>query len=707
MSRKKSSVRRTSPSGGRGDRSIEAYREKRNFARTPEPAPAAAASTPSATGHEFVVHRHEARRLHYDLRLEMDGVLCSFAVPRGFSYDPREKRLAVRTEDHPLAYLEFHGVIPRGEYGAGTMTIWDRGRYTLLQGESGREGLLQGKLEIVLAGRKLRGEWHLVATQREKQEWLLFKKNDHSAREGDDPAFEVDFSAVSRVRAGTRWTPLEVVELPAPPLVDPGWLYEMEFEGRRALVTKEGDRVRMRGGMEADLGTLEGALLRDLQRLRAGRLVMDGVLVALDTQERPSLEVLAEVLRGKATAPTCYYAFDLLALEDWDLRELPLRERKKALRSAIPETGHVLFVDHVEEQGGELLRVVESAALPGIIAKRADSPYHGGDAPWRRWRAGAPKAPPEVGVREALERAGTSPPSAQRRIRFTHRDKVYWPGLRITKGELLDYYQAAAGLLIPYLRQRPLHLFRWPDGIEGESFYQKNTPSHFPAWIPTEVIPTEAHQKPIRYTLCNETSALLYLINTGSIDLHPWHSRLGTLDQPDWAVIDLDPKGAPFAHVVRLARSIGRLLRGIGLASHLKTSGSTGLHIYLPLQAGYTYEQARMFCEGVARFTVREHPDIATVERNVDQRRGRVYVDFLQNRKGQTIVPPYVVRPVPAASVSTPLLWDELETGLQPADFTMRHALERFERLGDLFRPVLTDGQDLLPAIAALAQLVR
>jgi len=211
-------------------------------------------------------------------------------------------------------------------------------------------------------------------------------------------------------------------------------------------------------------------------------------------------------------------------------------------------------------------------------------------------------------------------------------------------------------------------------------------------------------EDPVFYAMCNDRKTLLTLINTGSIDLHPWMSRKGSLDSPDWAFIDLDPKEAPFSSVVRIARTVGRLLRGVGIEPYLKTSGSTGLHVCIPLKQGYTFDQSRMFCEAVARLVVRDHADIATVERAVSRREGRVYVDFLQNRREQTIVPPYVVRPVEAASVSMPLAWDELETEFAVADFTLVNAPARIEKTGDLFRTALSAPQDLGPAIQTLGK---
>ena len=211
-------------------------------------------------------------------------------------------------------------------------------------------------------------------------------------------------------------------------------------------------------------------------------------------------------------------------------------------------------------------------------------------------------------------------------------------------------------------------------------------------------------EEPTFYAVCNDRRSLLTLVNLGTIDLHPWLSRRGSLESPDWSILDLDPKEAPFSNVVKIARVLGKLLRGIGIEPYLKTSGSTGLHVCIPLKPGYTYDQSRMFCEAIARLVVREHADIATVDRVVSKRGGRVYVDFLQNRREQTVVPAYVVRPVEAASVSMPLAWDELEGELRISDFTIATAPSRVERTGDLFRTALRQPQDLANAIRALSR---
>ncbi len=675
---------------------LEDYDRKRDFSRTREPAPRRPGKR--AQGEPvFVVHRHEARRLHYDLRIERGGVLLSWAVPKGFSYDPADKHLAVRTEDHPLEYEDFSGVIPRGEYGAGTMTIWDRGRCTFLNGEQGVE---EGELKLVLRGRRLRGEWHLVKTKQGPNTWLLFKSRDRFSGVRRDSALGTDLARAEEAPFPRRVRPMECGAR-AEPFSDPGWLFEARFAGRRVLGEKRGEELRLLGVRKAP-----PPVLADLARIRAENALLDGVLVALDEDERPSKSLLEERLASGGDG-VLYHAFDLLYFEDYDLRPLGTLERKGALRALIPPLQHVLFTDHVLGRGEELALAVRAAGLPAMIAKRAESPYRAGPSPdWRAIEVAPSAQSAGVPVSRALQRS--SKERSPSRVQFSHLDKVFWPAEGFTKGDLLSYYEQVADVLLPYLKDRPIHLNRFPDGIEGKSFYQKEAKEQTPDWVATvEIASKHRSGGKLRYMVCNDRDTLLYLVNLGSIDLHPWMSRVRSQDSPDWAVIDLDPKEAPFADVIRIAREVGKLLRGIGLAPLLKTSGASGLHVFLGLQPGFGYEQSEMFCESVARIVARELSEIATVERALGERGGKVYIDFGQNRKGQTVVPPYVVRPVRGATVSTPLAWDELEEDLHPSRFTIQNVPERLIRLGDLFRPLLEAPQDLATAIPALEEYLK
>lgn len=676
---------------------LDEYRRKRDFARTPEPAPGPLRTAAEAP--VFVVHRHEARNLHYDLRLEADGVLRSWAVPRGFSYQPGDKRLAVRTEDHPLEYEHFHGRIPKGEYGAGTMRIWDRGRYQLVKITDWATALQQGEVKVRLFGRRLRGEWHLVKTNQGKNTWLLFKSRDRWSGTSRDSALGVDLDAAVEAPLPAAVAPMRCGGERAP-FADPDWLFEMDLRGLRTFAGVAGGRGFLRG-----LERPPASLLQELSRLRADQALIDGVLVALDPNERPCPATLADRLARGDDDRLCYYAFDLLHWEDYDLRPLPLLDRKAALRALLPEPGRVLFVDHVVGSGPLLLDAIGRAGLPGAIAKRARSGYAAGpSADWLRVPASATATEAILPVRQALA-GGAVAGGGPARVKLSNLDKVWFPQDGITKGDVLAWYGAVADLLLPHLRDRPVHLNRFPDGIDGKSFYQREAKAGTPAWIRTE--PLQRDDGIVPHHVCNDRDTLLYLVNLGSIDLHPWLSRVGSPDSPDFAVLDLDAKESPFGDVVRIARAAGRLLRGIGLQPLLKTSGASGMHVYIPLRPGYSYDHSRMFTEAVARVLARELPDIATVERLPRSRAGKVYLDFLQNRRSQTVVPPYAVRPVPGAQVSMPLHWDELEGDLHPSHFTVRTALDRVLRLGDLFRPALEQGTDLLPAIDALQQVLR
>lgn len=681
--------------------SLEDYEGKRDFGRTPEPAPGAPAERGTSV---FVVHRHEARRLHYDLRLEMNGVLKSWAVPKGFSYDPADKHLAVRTEDHPIEYETFEGMIPKGEYGAGTMTIWDHGRYRVLADGDPAAAVETGKFEVEMYGRRLRGEWHLVKT---KQNWLMFKARDRHAVTDDLPALNMDLTAAEPAPLPARPRPMEPGES-VEPFSDPGWLYEMKFVGRRVLVAKRPEGVRFVAARDgAKLAAALPRVMKALGAMRAESALLDGVLVALDRHGRPSAELLSQALGGDAAIEVQLYAFDLLYFDGFDLRELALLDRKSALGALLPPDPSLLYVDHVAGKGEDLLRSVAAAGLPGVIAKRSASRYLGGRSPdWREVAADASVADHDGSVEEALQGVA-SKGGRPTRVALTNLEKVYWPAEGYTKGDLLVYYEQVAEFLLPHLRGRPVHLFRWPDGIHGKNFYQQNAPDGCPDWVRTETIQRGHKENPIQQIVCDDRDTLLYLVNLGSIDIHPWMSSVGSLESPDWTVIDLDPKRAPFSDVVKIAREVGKLLRGIGLRPLLKTSGASGLHIYIPLVPGYTYDQARMFCEGVSRWIAKEHRDIATVERAIAGRGARVYVDFMQNRRGQTVVPPYAVRPVEGATISMPLDWDELTGDLHPSQFTIATGPPRLADRGDLFRPVLEDRQDLMPAIAALQDWLR
>jgi bifunctional non-homologous end joining protein LigD len=290
-------------------------------------------------------------------------------------------------------------------------------------------------------------------------------------------------------------------------------------------------------------------------------------------------------------------------------------------------------------------------------------------------------------------------------LKFTNLNKVFYPQDGFTKRDVINYYDSVADLLLPYLRDHPLSLKRYPNGIDRDFFFQKNTPESFPEWFRTVVI--ESEERTIRFAIAENRASLLYLANLACIDQNPWMSRVGNLSNPDFLLIDLDPYHCGYDRIVEAAQLIRKHLEKIGLEGFAKTTGGDGMHIYLPLDPVYSYDQVRSFAEILARIVTHERPDLFTTPRTVAQReKGKVYFDYLQIREGATISAPYVLRAYSGAPVSTPLRWSEVQRGLTPAQFTLRNAPDRFARLGDLFAPVLSIRQRLEPAIERLQGLV-
>jgi bifunctional non-homologous end joining protein LigD len=832
------------------DTRLSRYREKRALDRTPEPA----GSIPRGAGRLFVVHKHAARHLHFDLRLEMDGVLRSWAVPKGPSYDTADKRLAVLVEDHPIEYGDFEGVIPAGNYGAGGVILWDRGRWTPIGDPA--EGMLKGKLLFRLDGYKLHGLWTLVKIKKGDKEWLLIKERDGYATPGGRPVPEgsvLSGRLVEDVKAGTdletpllaalppREAPSRTVhaadvdlmlcETADKPFSRDGWVFELKLDGYRILAEKDGGlgRLRTRNGGDITAGFPE--IVRSIAALPYSHAVIDGEIVVLDEAGKPSFGRLQQrarlrkpydIRRAEVELPASFFAFDLLAIGPRDLRNLPLLRRKALLRQVVPVVGPVRYLDHVEREGERFFQEVERMGLEGLVAKRGDAPYRGGRSPaWLKLRAArtadlvvigftAPRgsrtaigalhlgqyangklryagrvgsgftdrelaalrielererrrAPPATGIpgdakgstwveprrvvevrftewtkdgllrqpvfvrwrddKEPKECVAESdqappvtidpPPVPRRRSRVAERPtvaisnptKIYWPADGYTKADLVEYYRTISPWLLPYLRERPVVLTRYPDGIDGKSFYQKDAPESTPDWVRTEPIWSEDTAREIHYIVCDDLETLLFLANLGSIPLHLWGSRVGSLEKPDWCVIDLDPKEAPFTDVITIARHLHDLCEDAGLPNFVKTTGKSGLHVIIPLGRQCTWDEARSLGELLARMVLRTHGDITTITRTIEKRGRKVYLDYMQNRRGQLIAAPFCVRPLPGAPVSMPLEWREVNARLDPRRFTIRTAPPRMKKLGhDPLAPVLELTPDLHAALESLAR---
>jgi len=834
---------------------LSAYRAKRSLDRTPEPgAKVVPAAAPGALqGGLFVVHKHAARNMHFDLRLEMDGVLQSWAVPKGPSADPKEKRLAVHVEDHPIEYGDFEGIIPEGNYGAGGVIVWDRGAWVPL--EDPHQGMEKGKLLFDLKGYKLHGRWTLVKIKKGVKEWLLIKERDgYVATDGTFPEESVlSGLTVEALRDGQTRVPKikqELTRLKAPrrsvavadtelmlaetrekAFTKAGWLFELKLDGYRLRAAREGGEARLISRNGHDLAASFPEIARAVAALPYEHVVLDGEVVVMGDSGHPSFQRLQnrarlsrpiEIRRAAVEAPATLYVFDLLAFEEFDVRPLPLVKRKAILEKLLPPTGALRYVEHFETKGEALFEQVVQLGLEGIVAKRADSHYRAGrSADWLKIRAdrsgdfvvvgftspkgsrggfgaldlgafadgklmyagrvgsgfdaaqlkavtaqleqlrraepaftgAAPKddthtwVEPELVVevrykewtdegllrqpvflrfrddkpaaecempgrgkteegRDAGPEAPTLPSSPfplPREVKFSNLDKVFWPDDKYTKGDLVEYYRAISPWLLPYLKDRPVVLTRYPDGITGKWFFQKDAPPFAPEWLRTERMWSEDTKRDIDYFVCDDEASLLYLANLGTIPLHVWGSRVATLELPDWCILDLDPKEAPFRHVVTVARAIHKLCDDIELPSFIKTSGSTGLHVLLPLGRQCTYEQARSLGGLLARVVAAQLPEIATVTRQVGKRGARVYLDWIQNGHGRLLVAPFSVRPLPGAPVSMPLRWSDVTPKLDIRKFTIANAPARMKKLKD--DPLLTV-LDLKPdLVSALERL--
>ena len=374
----------------------------------------------SASGQLFVVQKHAARHLHYDLRLEMDGVLKSWAVPKGPSYDMSEKRLAVHVEDHPLDYADFEGVIPTGNYGAGGMIVWDRGEWVPL--EDWREGLVKGKLLFELRGIKLHGRWTLVKIKKSEKDWLLIKERDayvaspgnqfaetsvlsgltvEEIKEGRSPAAALrsalERTDALRAQVDPRMVDVMLAEPASEAFTRDDWVFELKMDGYRLLASKVRGDVLLLTRNGNDYTAVFPEVVRALKALPLDDFIIDGEVVVLDQQGRPSFSLLQR--RGRLSSPieirhatvelaATFYAFDFIGYESFDLRPLPLVERKALLLEAFPKFGVVRTLDHISREGERFLEEVDALGLEGIIAKKADAPYRGGRSDkWLKMKA--------------------------------------------------------------------------------------------------------------------------------------------------------------------------------------------------------------------------------------------------------------------------------------------------------------------------------
>lgn len=832
---------------------LQDYEKKREFDQTPEPAADANARPAGLTGSVFCIQRHDARRLHFDLRMEIGGTLKSWAVPEGPTLDPTIKRLAVMVEDHPMQYATFEGNIPKGNYGAGSMMLWDLGEFEVLEGKTAEQQLERGDFKFRLRGQKLRGDFALVRLKNSVKgnEWLLLKKKDAVAQVGWTTAAlewsvatgrtqdEIAHEMPARSLGTPAKMPKKIVPMLAQLATEPprgaDWMFELKWDGVRAVCFFSGGQIRFDSRKSTPIERQYPELQSIAQRLKCESAILDGEIAALDEAGRPRFQrIQPRIMATDANAiqqltksnPVVFFAFDLLYCNGRDLRSMPLRDRRRLLTAIADPSPVFRLSESLDGDPSEIMQVVQAQELEGLVAKHLGSLYEPSRSrSWLKLKAnreqefvicgytegqrehframvlgcydgkrlhwagnvgtgfdmktmkmlrekmdplavkkcpfperpdftepvqwvkpelvcsvryfewlttGRFRSPVYLGLRPDIDPSDcvlepisapaqpiarppliTGPADEQsltvdgQRLKFTNTNKVYYPADNVLKRDVLNYYDAVAHLLIPHWKDRPLSLRRYPEGIQHEGFFQKHAAEGFPDWMRRETVMAE-NDEPRLQAIGQGRAELLFLTNLGCIDQNPWMSRVETLDHPDFLLIDLDPFECPYDKIIEAAHVVRRKLDLLELTGYPKTTGGNGLHIYVPLEPIYSYEQSKAIAEILARVCATERPDLFTLPRNVKGReRGRVYFDFLQNGRGKTISAPYVLRPRPGATVATPLEWREVKPGLKPSDFHIRNAMDRFARVGDLFAGVLQQPQRLEKVIEKLDALVR
>lgn len=805
--------------------SLLTYNKKRDFKKTAEPS----GSKKSGSKFRFVVQRHQASHLHYDFRLELAGVLKSWAVPKGPSLNPSQKRLAVMVEDHPVDYINFKGVIPAGNYGAGKVEIWDKGFFEPLNAKreaiSEKEALQQlkkGELKFRLKGSRLKGEFVLVRLKQDEKNWLLIKHKDaeavntiYDAEKHVNGTSTIPIQSIRHGKAEKLKTFIKpmLASVGEAPFDDKEWLFELKWDGYRAIADLRKKELKFYSRNGIDFSGRFPSIARSLEKIKIP-CVLDGEIVLLNEKNLPDFQKLQDY-ENHLNYPLVFYVFDILELDGKNMEELPLADRKTILKKLLGKNKIARYCDHIETTGIAFFEKAREQGLEGIIGKKKESGYHrgyrskewlkiknvqttevviagytspkggrkhfgslilankkgkqweyrghagtgfstkllaslkkkmkpletthspfktevplNGEVTWLRPKLVADIAYTEltrdkvfrhpVFLRlrdekdidsvneEVVEKLKDTKTRDEMKVgKFTvsisNRHKIFWPEEGYTKGDLVDYYETIADFILPHLKGRPLSLKRNPNGIREEGFYHKDAGEHAPPFADVFKVKSESSNKVIDYLVCNNKATLLYLANLGCIEMNPWNSSTVKKNNPTWMVIDIDPSPRnSFSEVVDVALVTRKVLDKAGLTGYCKTSGASGLHVYLPLKNKYDYKTVKDFAQIIASLVQEQLPEISTLERTVSKRGDRIYIDWLQNRIGQTLASVYSIRPVPGACASTPLEWKEVNHKLQPSDFTMQTLPARVKKKGDIFLPVLQESNSIEKALRKL-----
>ncbi|WPO77871.1 DNA ligase D [Flavobacterium sp. KACC 22761] len=844
--------------------SLSKYNQKRDFKQTREPK---GKIGKSANELIFVVQKHAASHLHYDFRLEINGVLKSWAVPKGPSMDPEIKRLAMMVEDHPYSYKDFEGTIPEGNYGAGNVIVWDNGTFTSDEKATDEKQMLadlkKGHISFVLKGKKLKGEFSLVKLHgKQENAWLLIKKQDKYATDSD--ILEKNKSVISKrtleeleaksekiiatsakkehekksvkKKLEPKITKAEFIKpmlanTIKKPFDDEEWVFENKYDGYRTIAVINPNKIELFSRNQISFNANFKPIVEELKKVDH-TVVLDGEIVVENDSGRADFQMLQNYLKT-GIGNLKYYVFDLLNLDGNILTELSLLERKELLKILFNKYSfsNIFYSEHTFGDGIKQFKIAQQNKSEGIIAKKATSSYAVGNRSnnWLKIKLSNEEEAIIIGITEPknsrkyfgaillgqykgkvlkyIGKCGTgftesvlkelydklqpfftekSPLDekislrdkiqwvkpkmvcqvkysewtedkhlrhpvylglridkkaeevqsntnnsnstqnknemkdskehkkendydlkvGKRVLHLTNQNKIYYPADGITKGEIIEYYNEVAPLILPYLKNRPESLNRFPNGINAPSFYQKDIDlDKTPSWLKTQKIFSESNNENIDYLICNDKETLLYMANLGCIEMNPWNSTIKKIHNPDWLVIDLDPATKDdFDIVIKTALTVKEVMDELETECLCKTSGATGLHIYIPLGAQYDYDSIKILGELIAKETQSRIPDITTIERSIKKRNNKLYIDYLQNRRGQTLAAPYSVRPKPGATVSTPLEWNEVNEKLHPSQFTIKNVLSRFEKKGDLWQPVFSKGANIKKIIQKLEE---
>ncbi len=791
---------------------LDTYNKKRDFNKTSEPKAELKNKVNQPSKLKFVVQRHNASRLHYDCRLEIDGALKSWAVPKGPSLNPKDKRLAVQVEDHPLSYASFEGTIPKGNYGAGTVVIFDEGYYTFLECKNEMEFLDQwekGSIKFKLEGKTLKGDFALVRMKADDpKNWLLIKHK-------DEFSVSNSYNAEDFVRSEETAPIPMFAKLSNNIPDDSDWIYEKKFDGFRAIAVVNDENSKLLSRNSKSLAEKFPSLLNDLKTIKH-HVILDGEIVIEDKKGISQFQLLQKGEPISKNFQLTYYVFDILNLDKDDTKNLPLVERKELLKLLLNKykLKQVIYVENLGQDQKSVLEYAEQNKWEGIIAKLKDSHYQEGkrNGNWLKIKlkntqeaiicgytspAGSrsffgalvlgamrdrkliyigncgtgfndatlkmlfdkmhklkrkkkvfdskdkvakesevtwitPKLICDVhysewtndehlrhpvfkGLRtdKIIDDVKIEMPEAEimekerkikvgkKEVNLTNLNKIYWPKEKITKGDMLYYYEEVADYILPYLKDKPISMHRFPNGIEAESFFQKDVdPEKIPDWLQTSEVYSKSTDKTIDYLLCNDLPSLLYIANLGSIEINSWLSTYKKPDKPEFAVLDLDPNGARWEDLIDVALTAKEILDKAKVPCFVKTSGSTGLHILINVAAKYDYEIVRDFIQFIGELINQNHPETTSLIRDPKKRKGLIYLDYLQNKQGQTIASAYSVRPKSMATVSTPLDWQEVNYSLKMTDFTIYNTLERISKIEDPWKDIWKSKIDIKAALA-------